>query len=217
MEKKNRLDIIYEDKSILVVNKPSHLLTISTKNEKENTLFHKVYLYCNRKNQKVFIVHRLDRDTSGLIVFAKNERIKKILQDNWNDTKREYIAIVNGIVENKEKTLKNYLGETKTLRTYVTDAKNGVVALMHYRRVKTSEQYSLLDIELITGRKNQIRVQLNEIGHPILGDKKYGEAPDPIRRLCLHAYKLEFEHPVTHQHLSFETDVPNSFVNLITR
>lgn len=215
MNKKDRLDIIYEDKSILIVNKPSHLLTISTDNEKERTLFHKVYVYCKKKNQKVFIVHRLDKDTSGLVIFAKNERIKSILQKNWNDVKRGYIAIVKGIVENKEKTLKNYLAETKTLFTYVTDEKKGKLALTHFRKVRTNNQYSLLDIEILTGRKNQIRVQLNEIGHPILGDKKYGDAPDPIRRLCLHAYKLSFEHPITHKQLNFETDVPNSFVKLI--
>lgn len=215
MQKKDRLDIIYEDKNILVVNKPSHLLTISTKNEKERTLFHKVYLYCNKKNQKVFIVHRLDKDTSGLIVFAKNEKVKNILQKNWDDVKREYIAIVDGIVENKEKTLKNYLAETKTLMTYVTDSKNGKLALTHYRKVRANKLYTLLDIEILTGRKNQIRVQLNEIGHPILGDKKYGNGKDPIRRLCLHAYKLEFKHPITNELLKFETDVPNSFINLI--
>lgn len=217
MDKKDRLNIIYEDKSLLIVNKPSHLLTVSTPKEKERTLFHKVYLYCSKKNQKVFIVHRLDKDTSGLVVFAKTEKVKMTLQENWEKTKRSYIAIVNGIVENKEKTLKSYLAETKTLMTYVTDSKNGKLALTHYRNVRTNDNYTLLDVELLTGRKNQIRVQLNEIGHPILGDKKYGDAPDPIRRLCLHAYKLEFEHPITHQHLSFETDVPNAFVNLINK
>ena len=215
MVKKDRLDIVFEDKNILVINKPAHLLTISTDNEKERTLFHKVYLYCNKKNQKVFIVHRLDKDTSGLIVFAKNEKAKNILQKNWDSVKRSYIAIVDGIVENKEKTLKNYLAETKTLMTYVTDSKNGKLALTHYRKVRTNKLYTLLDIEILTGRKNQIRVQLNEIGHPILGDRKYGNGKDPIRRLCLHAYKLEFNHPITNEVLKFETDVPNSFVNLI--
>lgn len=217
MEKKDKLDIVYEDKCILVVNKPCHLLTISTQNEKENTLFHKVYLYCQRKNQKVFIVHRLDKDTSGLIVFAKSEKAKNILQENWDKTKRNYVALVKGIVENKEKTLKNYLAENKNLMTYVTDAKDGKLALTHYRKVRTNDLYTLLDLELLTGRKNQIRVQLNEIGHPIIGDKKYGDAPNPIRRLCLHAYKIEFDHPITHKHLVFEIDVPNSFVSLITR
>lgn len=215
MVKKDRLDIVFEDKNILVVNKPSHLLTISTDNEKERTLFHKVYLYCNKKNQHVFIVHRLDKDTSGLIVFAKNEKVKNILQKNWDSVKRGYIAIVDGIVENKEKTLKNYLAETKTLMTYVTDSKNGKLALTHYRKVRTNKLYTLLDIEILTGRKNQIRVQLNEIGHPILGDRKYGNGKDPIRRLCLHAYKLEFNHPITNELLKFETDVPNTFINLI--
>lgn len=215
MVKKDRLDILFEDKNLLVINKPAHLLTISTDNEKERTLFHKVYLYCNKKNQKVFIVHRLDKDTSGLIIFAKNEKVKNLLQKNWDSVKRGYIAIVDGIIENKEKTLKNYLAETKTLMTYVTDSKNGKIALTHYRKVRTNKLYSLLDIEILTGRKNQIRVQLNEIGHPILGDRKYGNGKDPIRRLCLHAYKLEFTHPITNEVLKFETDVPNSFVNLI--
>lgn len=215
MKRKDKIDIVYEDKNILVVNKPPHLLTISTKNEKERTLFHKVYLYCNKKNQKVFIVHRLDKDTSGLIIFAKNEKVKSILQKNFEKIKKSYIAIVDGIVENKEKTLKNYLAETKTLMTYITDSKNGKLALTHYRKVRSNNLYTLLDIEMLTGCKNQIRVQFNEIGHPVIGDKKYGNGKDPIRRLCLHAYKLEFNHPVTNELLSFETDVPNSFVNLI--
>lgn len=213
--KKNKLDIIFEDKNIIVINKPSHLLTISTANEKENTLYHKVYLYCKKKNQKVYIVHRLDKDTSGLIVFAKTLKAKNILQQNWDKTKRYYVALVSGVMKQKEKTLKHYLGQTNTLRTYVTNQKDGKLALTHYCVLKNNKNYSLLDINILTGRKNQIRVQLNEVGNPIIGDKKYGNSKDPLRRLCLHAYKIEFTHPITKQFLSFKIDIPSDFIKLV--
>lgn len=215
MEKKDRLNIVFEDKNLIVINKPSGLLTIGTKDEKERTLYHKVFDYARKKNQHIYIVHRLDKGTSGLVVFAKNEKVKDLLQTNWEQTKRCYVAIVKGIVTPREKTLKSYLTETKTLYTYVTDSKHGKLALTHYTVVRSNNLYTMLDVEIMTGRKNQIRVQLNEIGYPILGDKKYGEAPNPIRRLCLHAYLLEFDHPITHQHLRLETDVPNSFISVM--
>lgn len=214
--KKDKLNIIYEDKDIIVINKPTHLLTISTENEKERTLFHKVYLYLKKKkkNNKVFVVHRLDKDTSGLIVFAKSELVKKKLQNNWDKSIRNYVAVVNGNVLKEKDTLRSYLKETKTLLVYSTNDKSGDLAITSYQKIMSNKEYSLLSINIKTGRKNQIRVQLNDIGHSIVGDKKYGIKKDPLRRLCLHANYLEFNHPITNKKMSFDIDIPNSFISL---
>ncbi len=214
--KKDKLDIIYEDKDLIVVNKPTHLLTISTDNEKERTLFHKVYLYLKKKNKnnKVFVVHRLDKDTSGLIVFAKSEMVKKKLQNNWDKSIRNYVAVVNGNPKKEKDTLRSYLKETKTLLVYSTKDKDGELAITNYQKVMTNNEYSLLSINIKTGKKNQIRVQLSDIGHSIVGDKKYGFKKDPLRRLCLHANYLEFIHPITNKKMAFDIDIPKSFISI---
>lgn len=216
--KKDKLDIIYEDKDIIVINKKPHLLTISTENEKEKTLFHQVMLYLKKKNKanKVFIVHRLDKDTSGLIVFAKSETAKRKLQNDWENSKRGYITVVNGVVEKDKDTIKSYLMETKTLLVYSTNNKqDGKLAITSYEKINSNKLYSLLKINIKTGRKNQIRVHLNDIGHSIVGDKKYGNIKrDPLRRLCLHANYLEFTHPITNKKLVLETKIPSTFIDL---
>lgn len=216
--KKDKLNIVYEDKDIIVINKKPHLLTISTDNEKEKTLFHQVMLYLKKKNKnnKVFIVHRLDKDTSGLIVFAKSENAKRKLQNNWENSKRGYVAVVNGNVLKNKGTIKSYLIETKTLLVYSTnDNKNGRLAITNYEKIMANKQYTMLKIDIKTGRKNQIRVHLNDIGHQIVGDKKYGNIKcDPLRRLCLHANYLEFMHPVTGKKMVFETRVPSEFLKI---
>ena len=217
--KKDKLDIIYEDKSIIIVNKPSHVLTISTDNEKEKTLFHKVMLYEKRKNKsnKVFIVHRLDKDTSGLVLFAKDEKTKYKLQNNWdNDVKRGYVAVVNGKTKDKD-TIKSYLMETKTLMVYSTkDTKNGKLAITSYEKLNENKKLTLLKIKIMTGRKNQIRVQLNDNGNSIVGDKKYGTMKfNPLRRLCLHANYLEFTHPITNKKMIFELPIPKEFLEIV--
>ena len=216
--KKDKLDIIYEDKWLIIVNKPSHLLTISTDSEKEKTLFHKVLLYEKRKNKnnKVFIVHRLDKDTSGLVIFAKTIEVKNKLQNNWEKINRGYVALVNGKTKEKD-ILKSYLMETKTLLVYSTlDKKNGKLAITEYERIKENNKLTLLKIKLKTGRKNQIRVQLNDNGNSIVGDKKYGNIKfDPLRRLCLHANFLDFIHPILNKRLVFEIDIPKEFMKLI--
>lgn len=214
--RKDRIKILYEDKSIIVVSKPSHLLTISTDNEKEKTMFHKVIEYERKKNKnnKVFIVHRLDKDTSGILVFAKNERIKRQLQDNWQNTKRYYQAVVEGNVEKQEDTIKSYLKENKALITYSTNKLDGKLAITKYKVLKTNKKYSLLDIEILTGRKNQIRVHMNDINHPIIGDKKYNAKTNPIKRLGLHANKLVLQHPITKQTMTFEDKTPKEMLNL---
>ena len=218
MKKSETLKIIYEDKHLLIVDKPGNLLTISNEKESENTLFHKVYLYIKRKNKnnKIFIVHRLDYDTSGLVVFAKSEKVKKILQDNWDKVIRKYIAITVGNLEKKEGTIKSYLKETKTNLVYSTnDSKNGKLAITSYKKILTNEKYTLLDIVIKTGRKNQIRVHLNDLGYPILGDKKYSKTKQKANRMYLHAYYLEFTHPITKELLKFEQDVPSDFLKIL--
>lgn len=211
--RKDRIKILYEDKSIIVVSKPSHLLTISTENERERTMFHKVIEYERKKNKnnKIFIVHRLDKDTSGIIIFAKNERVKKILQDNWDKTKRYYMAIVEGIPTDKEKTIKSYLKENSRLITYTTTDSDGKLAITKYKLIKHSKKYSLLDIEILTGRKNQIRVHMSDNKTPIIGDKKYGAKTNPINRLGLHAYKIIFTHPITKNEMVIEDKLPLEF------
>ena len=177
--------IIYEDNNIIVVDKPYNLLTIS--NGKEISLYNLVSEYVKKinKKNKIFIVHRLDKDTSGLVVFAKNIKTKNYLQDNWNKVERRYKAIVSGITKDSA-ILKNYLKENKNHYVYVS--KTGDLAITEYKKIKDINNNSLLDINIKTGKKNQIRVQLSNIGHPILGDRKYGI--NNYKRLCLHAYKL---------------------------
>ncbi len=217
MKKKDKLKILYEDKSIIIISKPSNLLTIGTNKEHNNTLYRKVSEYVKKqhKSNKIFIVHRLDKDTSGIIVFAKTEPVKRILQRNWDKTKRKYVALVEGKVA-KGDTIKNYLAETKTLKTYITnDKKIGKLAITKYKPIKGNKEYTLLDIEILTGRKNQIRVHMESINHPIVGDKKYNSKKNPIRRMCLHATYLEFIHPITNKRLIIEDKYPNIFDKLI--
>lgn len=221
MKKSERLDIIYEDKDIIVVNKPSGLLTIATDKEKEKTLFHKVYMYIKKKNKnnKIFIVHRLDKDTSGVVLFAKSEKLKMNLQDNWDSLvkDRNYVAIVHGNLVKDKDEIVSYLRETKTLLTVSSNnPKDGKKAITRYRVVARNNNYSLLDISLRTGRKNQIRVHMKDMNHQIVGDSKYG-LKDGFRRMYLHAYKLSLTLPGSDKLMTFETDVPNEFIKLIEK
>lgn len=214
---KKKLDILYEDKFIIIVNKPSNLLTVATDKEKDRTLFSYVFDYLKQKNKnnKVFIVHRLDKDTSGIVILAKDEKTKFYLQENWDKFKRNYVAIVNGKVKNKKGVIKSYLQETKTHLTYSVKDKNGKLAITEYEKILENKQYTMLSLNLKTGRKNQIRVQLADMGNPIVGDKKYGIKKDPIRRMALVANTLEFIHPKTKEKIIIDIDIPNSFISLI--
>ena len=211
------IDIIYEDKDIIVINKPSGLLTVATEKEKNKTAYHLVmeYLKKKNKNNRIFVIHRLDKDTSGIIMFAKNERAKHLYQDNWNDIvkKRCYYAVIDGKMENKEGTIKSYLKENGNMVYSVKD-RSGKLAITEYKVLKERKNISLLDINLKTGRKNQIRVHMKENKTPILGDLKYGEKSKLINRLALHAYKLELVNPVTKKLLTFEINMPNEFKTL---
>lgn len=206
-------DIIFEDENIIVVDKPSGLLTIATAKEKEETVYHIVreYLKIKNKHAKVFIIHRLDKDTSGVLILAKNEYAKNVFQKEWNELvkTRSYIAIVHGVLEKKQRTLINYLKETKTNLVYISKNKDGKEAITSYKVLKENNNYSKLQIEIKTGRKNQIRVQLANINHPIVGDKKYGN--DDEKRLFLHANKLVVYNPLTRKNMTFESKIPKAF------
>lgn len=212
---KKKLDIIYEDKYLIIINKPSGILTISRDNRNDKNLYDEVKKYVKKQNpkNKIFIVHRLDKDTSGLIIFAKNEKVKRILQTNWTKVKRYYYAVVNGIVK-ENNHLENYLLETKTHDVIITkDKKKGILAITNFEVMEYNKKYTLLNIEIKTGRKNQIRVQLANIKHPIVGDKKYGNKER--MPLCLQAYRLEFLHPITNKNIEIEIKLPKNLENLI--
>ncbi len=222
IETKNKsslpFDILYEDNYIIVVNKPAGLLTISTAKEKEKTLYHYVSSYLKEKNKsnKVFIVHRLDKETSGVVVFAKDEKTKNMLQKDWNRlvSVREYTAVVHGLMPKKSARLVDKLMETKTNLVYITKKQDGKEAITNYKVIKENSKYSLLKINIETGRKNQIRVQLENIGNPIVGDNKYGEK-DGMKRLYLHANKLKMFYPILKKEMEFKTEVPVEFKHLI--
>ena len=184
-----KLDIIYEDKKIIVINKPYNTLTIGTDKDKIHCLYHEVHEYLYKKNQKVFIVHRLDRDTSGVILFAKDEGLKRRLQDNWDNYTREYRVVVHGKVKDDKGRIIEYLKENKEHHVYATNKGEGQIAITNYEVIKRFNKVTYLKIFIETGRKNQIRVALANLGHPILGDKKYG-FKDKSPRMYLHAYRL---------------------------
>ena len=204
-----KLDIIYEDKEILVVNKPAKLLTVATDKKEMRTLYHEVREYLNKKNQKVFVVHRLDKDTSGLVLFAKNPKLKELLQNNWLRYTREYIAVVEGKLPKSKDTLRFYLQEDKTHRVYVSD--KGLSSVTEYEVLDTNKTQSLIKVKIKTGRKNQIRASLAYIGNPIVGDKKYEARINSLSRLGLHANRLVIKHPVTNKEMEFTCKAPKMF------
>ena len=209
-------DILYEDMHIIVVNKPSGLLTIATDKEKSETLYHKVreYLKVKNKNAKVFIVHRLDKDTSGVVLLAKDEETKNMLQDGWNsNAHRSYVAVVHGKLKNKSDRSIQYLKETKTNLVYVS--KDGLEAITNYNVVKENDKYTLVAIDIETGRRNQIRVLFNSMGNPIVGDKKYFIKKDNEKRLYLHANRLQVYYPHKKEVMLFETKTPIEFKNIM--
>lgn len=213
-----KIKIIYEDDNYLVVDKPSGMLTIATEEEKEanNNLYSVLTKYVKKKNSvaKLFVVHRLDKDTSGVVLFAKNEKLKNILQEKWNEiATRIYFAVVIGITKESE-TLKSYLKEDDNLVTYQDE--DGKLAITEYKRIKNNDDYSLLEINIKTGRRNQIRVQLKEIHHPILGDSKYGHKDKNHKRMMLHAAKLVIEDPISNKKIEFLSKVPYEFERVVS-
>jgi 23S rRNA pseudouridine1911/1915/1917 synthase len=214
-------DILFEDDHIIVVNKPSGLLTIATAKEKEKTLFHIVreYLVSKDKNARVFIVHRLDKDTSGIVVLAKDEKTKNKLQENWNEyvTLREYVAVVHGKLKNESDRIVQKLKETKTNLVYVSRDNEGKEAITNYKVIKENDNYSMVSINIETGRKNQIRVAFQTLRHPIVGDKKYSDIKDKEQRLYLHANRLKMYYPEIRKDILFETSTPNEFKKIMNQ
>ena len=212
-------NILFEDEHIIVVNKPSGLLTIATAKEKDKTLYHIVreYLVSKNRNARVFIVHRLDKDTSGIVVLAKDEKTKNKLQENWNEyvSLREYVAVVHGKLKKEEDRIVQRLKETKTNLVYISRNDEGKEAITNYNVIKENDNYSELSIKIETGRKNQIRVAMATIGNPIVGDKKYGDPKDKESRLYLHANRLKMYYPEIKKDILFETPTPSEFKKLI--
>ncbi|MBN2352248.1 MAG: RluA family pseudouridine synthase [Spirochaetales bacterium] len=212
------LTIVYEDESLVVVDKPAGLLSVATDAEKERTAYRALSRYVKKESpgNKIFIVHRLDREASGLMLFAKSALVKERLQNDWRTLVRErtYLAVVEGKVEKDDGTIESRIGENKAMTMYIARGGEGKPAVTRFRVLKRNAGYSLLEVALETGRKNQIRVHMEELGHCIAGDKKYGAKTNPVKRLCLHAHKLGFTHPVTEEKLEFTSPMPGSFKRL---
>ncbi len=212
--------IIHEDQGILVVNKPAGLLTIGTENDKSRTAYFILTDYvrmgCARSRNRVFVVHRLDRETSGVLVFAKSEEGKLRLQGEWSETEKKYLAVVHGRCQKSEETITTYLAENKAHVMYSTsDPGKGKLSHTAYRVLKQTKDFALLEVNLLTGRKNQIRVHLAGIGHPVVGDRKYGSARDPYVGLALHAGSISVTHPFSGQRLTFTAELPAYFHKLV--
>lgn len=212
------LKIVYEDNYLIVINKREGLLSVSNARVKERTAYHLLSDYVKKSDpkSKIFVLHRLDRDTSGLMMFAKSMIVQKKLQSDWNNmiTERCYVAVVEGRPERDVDLITSFLTENTQMRVYVTAEGEGKEAITRYRVLESNGNYSLLELTLETGRKNQIRAQMESIGHPIAGDDKYGAETNPARRLMLHARKLCFIHPESGEELRFETRIPTVFSSL---
>ena len=220
---RSNLPIIYEDENLIVINKPTKLLSVPSDNEKGSTAFRMVndYLQQKDKHNRAFIVHRLDEDTSGVLMFAKNDKMAKALTDgdNWNNLtkKRGYYAIVEGQLPNKEGTISSYLKKNSQNMMYSSKKKgDGQLAITHYKVIQESQLYTLVDVNIDTGRKNQIRVHLGDLGHNVIGDDKYGNPSNPLKRLGLHAYCLELTHPITKKKMKFTAPMPKDFEALMS-
>lgn len=200
---KEKFTILYEDKYLLIVDKPYNMLTISTGNNTDSNLYYYVSEYVKSKNKgcKVFIINRLDKDTSGIVFFAKNEKIKYDMQNNWDSVKRKYIAIVHGITDDNG-VVRSYLKENSNYMVY--SSSSGKLAITEYKKIKSNKEYTLLEIIIHTGRKNQIRVHMKDINHPILGDRKYG-IKDNAKRMYLHSNEVIFNHPITKKEIKINS------------
>lgn len=216
------LTILYEDRDIIVVDKVSGLMTASADKGEENTAEYRLNTYVRKGVQKsknrIFIVHRLDRDASGIVVFAKTDKAKRFLQEGWPEFNKKYYAVVQGTMAAKEGVITSYLAENKIHKMYsVTDPKKGTLATTSYKVLRESSQYSLLEIELLAGSENQIRAHLTEKGCPVAGDKRYGKKEKGVKRLTLHAFSLTIVHPHTEEEMTFEAKVPGYLNALLNK
>lgn len=212
--------LVYEDEHLIVIDKNAGLLSMASDNEKYLTAYNilSTYVKSQKPSNRIFIVHRLDRDTSGLMMFARSEKVQSLLQRDWkhNVTARTYVALVEGEVTEPDGVIKSYIYESKALVMHSTrNPEKGDLAITRFRRLKSGQEYSLLEVTLDTGKKNQIRLHMQEAGHSIAGDKKYGATTSPIGRLGLHASVLAFKHPVTGKELRFESRIPAKFRRMV--
>lgn len=212
------LKIIYEDEHLIIIDKKSGLLSVTDGHEHE-TAFDLLSAWVSKENPfaKIYLVHRLDQYTSGLLMFVKNEKIQNLLRNNWKEfiTDRKYVAVVEGNLKKEKGTIRSYLSENKAYQMVsVKDPAAGKLAITHYRKLRGNSSYSLVEVTLDTGKKNQIRVHMNDIGHPVAGDRKYGAVTNPVGRLCLHAVVLSLVHPENGKPMRFESDVPEEFLKI---
>lgn len=218
-DKLHGLHILYEDEDVIVIDKPAGLLSMAGGEERERTAYQALMHHVSqqRANARVFIVHRLDRDTSGVMMFAKRESVQQALQQAWKDVvvERVYVALVEGQVSQREGKLTSWLKESNTLTMYVAKPGEGQKAVLRYKVMQLGPMYTLLEVRLDTGRKNQIRVQMQQMGHSVVGDRRYGARHNPLNRLGLHAHVLSFRHPTTGQVMRFEAPVPTGFSRLV--
>ena len=208
--------LLYEDEHLIVVNKPAKLLSVANDKEKTRTAYHMVtdYVKSRKVGDRIFVLHRLDRDTSGVLMFARDAETKELFQSRWNEivTRRGYLAVVEGVPRPDRNTIRSYLVETDTHLSFSgKPGPNAREAVTSYQVVKAGNGYALLDISIETGRKNQIRVHMKEPGHPVAGDRQYGARTNPIGRLCLHANELSFIHPATGEPVTFKAKMPRDF------
>lgn len=216
----NGLRILYEDQDLIVINKEAGLLSIASEKEKTETAYHLLMEHVRRKHPKnrIYVVHRLDRDTSGVMMYAKSKEVQQSLQNSWKESvqDRRYVALVEGNVQKPEGTITSWLTESKTLKMYSSPHPNGgQKAITHYKVLQKNQNYSLLEVKLDTGRKNQIRVHMQSLGCSIVGDKKYGSTQNPIGRMGLHAIGITFKHPTTGEIMDFKTDIPGKFLRMV--
>ena len=215
-----RVQLVYEDDDIIVINKGYGLLSVGNDKIKEGTAYSIVRQYLKNKDprNKLFIVHRLDQHTSGLMIMAKNVEVKEHLQHNWNNMvrQRQYVCVVEGKLNPPAGEVRSYLAENSQFLVYSTDnPQEGKLAVTNYKTIKSANGYTLVEVELETGRKNQIRVHMHDLGYSIAGDRRYGAKTSPIHRLGLHARTISFVHPISRKLLNFSTPVPASFLSMV--
>lgn len=222
LNKMKGLTIVFEDEYIIVIEKEAGMLSVGTEKEKTLTIFNILNNYVKAKGKKdsrIFVLHRLDREISGLMIFSKDAETQSICQKNWDliVPEHKYLAVVEGQLEPREGSIRSWLTENKNYMIFSSSFNNGgIEAISHYKTIAETKHCSLLEIELQTRRKNQIRAQLNQLKHPIVGDKKYGASSNPIKRIALHSQRMTIKHPISGQKLEFESNLPKAISQLIT-
>lgn len=220
--KLQKLNIIYEDQHLIAIEKEAGLLSVASLKEKTKNAVQilKEHMEAIDPRNKVYIIHRLEREASGILLFAKSKEVQEQLQNHWEDyiIDRKYVAIVEGKIKESSHTLRNYLRSNKHNQVFIVNTpENATEAITHFKLLKQSNAYSMLEFKLETGFKNQIRVQMAHFGHPVTGDKKYTAKKNPLGRVALHANLIELKHPISGEHLKFELVPPSNFRNLVAK